>query len=236
MIYFVCDRGGARGDAATASERVTWSDIKRFDRSYWYILALNVLFASVFFPFRSTFAIEYFQDAKGLGLAAAGLVNSWVFFAAIFATPVFGLIADRFGHRALMMTVGTLLMPLTFLVLGATSWSLWISTALMGISFSVVPAVIWPSTAMLVEPSRLGTAYGLVNVLQNLGLAACNMAAGWLNDRAMAGPENPGGFDAMLWFFGILGLMAFLCVALLWRRELGPRGHGLESRAAGAVH
>ena len=240
VIYFVCDRAvyaqAVPGQAAAASERATWSDIKRFDRSYWYILALNVLFASVFFPFRSTFAIEYFQDAKGLSLAAAGLVNSWVFFAAIFATPVFGLIADRFGHRALMMTVGTLLMPLTFLVLGATSWSLWISTALMGISFSVVPAVIWPSTAMLVEPSRLGTAYGLVNVLQNLGLAACNMAAGWLNDRAMAGPENPSGFDAMLWFFGVLGLVAFLCVALLWRRELGPCGHGLESRTAGTVH
>jgi MFS family permease len=226
----VVSRDARPGSAESASERVTWSDIQRFDRSYWYILALNVLFASVFFPFRSTFAIEYFQDAKGLSLEAAGLVNSWVFFAAIFATPVFGLIADRVGHRALMMTLGTLLMPATFLVLGATHWSLAFSTVLMGISFSVVPAVIWPSTAMLVEPKRLGTAYGLVNVLQNVGLAACNMVAGWLNDRAGAGPGNPGGFDAMLWFFGVLGFVAFLFVGLLWRRELGALGHGLESR------
>ena len=241
VIYAMADRAAsghavpghaAPGGAVSASERVSWSDIKRFDRSYWYILALNVLFASVFFPFRSTFAIEYFQDAKGLSLEAAGLVNSWVFFAAIFATPMFGLIADRVGHRALMMTLGTLLMPATFLVLGATHWSLAISTVLMGISFSVVPAVIWPATAMLVEPRRLGTAYGLVNVLQNVGLAVCNMAAGWLNDRAGAGPDNPGGFDAMLWFFGILGFVAFLFVALLWRRESGPLGHGLESRTA----
>jgi len=77
-----------------------WRDLTSFDRSFWYILALNVLFASVFFPFRSTFAIVFFQDAKQLSLAQAGLVNSWVFFAAIFATPVFGLIADRFGQRA----------------------------------------------------------------------------------------------------------------------------------------
>jgi MFS family permease len=217
-------------EPASATDRVTWSDIKRFDRSFWYILALNVLFASVFFPFRSTFAIEYFQDAKGLSLQAAGLVNSWVFCAAIFATPIFGFIADRVGHRALMMTVGTLMMPLTFLILGATNWSLWISTALMGLSFSVVPAVIWPSTAMLVEPSRLGTAYGLVNVLQNVGLAVCNMAAGWLNDASGAGPSNPGGFDGMLWFFGALGFVAFAFVALLWLRESGPLGHGLESK------
>ncbi len=226
-------RYGFGAAAATArpsasAERIVWIDVWRFDRSFWYILTLNVLFASVFFPFRSTFAIEYFQDAKGLSLRAAGLANSWVFFAAIFATPLFGWIADRFGHRALMMTLGTLLLPATFLILGTTHWSLWISTALMGVSFSVVPAVIWPATAMLVEPRRLGTAYGLINMLQNVGLAACNLAAGWLNDRAHAGPRNPAGYDAMLWFFGAIGFVAFLSVASLWWRESGPRGHGLE--------
>ncbi len=89
--------------------------------------------------------------------------------------------------------------------------------------------MIWPSTAMLVEPARLGMAYGLVNVLQNVGLAACNLAAGWLNDEARAGPSNPAGFDAMLWFFGILSFVAFVFIALLWLRESGPDGHGLET-------
>ena len=231
-IYAVFD-ATSRPVAVTPSDRTAWRDIAGFDRSFWYILALNVLFASVFFPFRSTFAIEYFQDAKGLSLAAAGQVNSWVFFAAIFATPLFGWIADRFGRRALMMTLGAALMPLTFLVLGATDWSLWISTALMGLSFSVVPAVIWPSTALLVEPRRLGTALGLVNVLQNLGLAAANLAAGWLNDLNAAGPQNPAGYGPMLWLFGLLGLAAFLSVALLWQRESGPRGHRLDTVRVG---
>jgi MFS family permease len=233
IVYGVIESKMRRAVAVTTvtAERVrwSWSDLRRFDRSYWYILALNVLFASVFFPFRSTFAIEYFQAAKGLSLEAAGLVNSWVFFAAIFATPVFGLIADRVGHRALLMTLGTLMLPLTFVILGATNWNLWISTALMGISFSVVPAIIWPATAMLVEPARLGTAYGLVNVLQNVGLAVCNLAAGWLNDAAHAGRSNPAGFDGMLWFLGSLGFVAFAFVALLWLRESGPYGHGLEA-------
>jgi MFS family permease len=234
IVYRIIDGKIRRAAAVTTqtTERVSWwswSDIKRFDRSYWYILALNVLFASVFFPFRSTFAIEYFQDAKGLSLEAAGLVNSWVFFAAIFATPVFGFFADRVGHRALLMTLGTLMLPLTFLILGATNWSLWISTVLMGISFSLVPAIIWSATAMLVGPARLGTAYGLVNVLQNVGLAVCNLAAGWLNDAAHAGPANPAGFDGMLWFLGGLGFVAFAFVALLWLRESGPSGHGLET-------
>jgi MFS family permease len=208
-----------------------WGDLASFDRSFWYILGLNVLFASVFFPFRSTFAIVFFQDAKGLSLAQAGLVNSWVFFAAIFATPVFGLIADRFGQRAMLLTFGASLVPLTFAILGLTHWSLWISTAMMGVSFSVIPAVIWPSTAMLVAPARLGTAFGLINVLQSLGMGALNMAAGWLNDHSHAGPRNPAGYDPMLLMFGLFGLLGFFAVAALWRRESGPHGHGLNAAA-----
>jgi MFS family permease len=210
-----------------------WQDMTRFDRSFWYIMALNVLFASVFFPFRSTFAIVFFQDAKHLSLADAGLVNSWVFFAAIFATPVFGLIADRFGRRAMLLTIGAALMPMTFAILGLTHWSLWISTVLMGVSFSVIPAVIWPSTAMLVEPTRIGTAFGLINVLQSLGMGALNLAAGWLNDQAGAGPHNPAGYGPMLWMFFLFSTAGFLAVAALWRREAGPHGHGLNAASSG---
>jgi len=203
-----------------------------FDRSFWYILTLNVLFASMFFPFRSTFAIVYFQDAKNLTLTQASLVNSWVFFTAIFATPVFGWIADRFGRRAVLLTLGASLMPLTFLTLGATHWSLWISTAMMGLAFSVVPAVIWPATAMLVAPRRLGSAYGLINVLQSAGLAVCNLAAGWLNDVNHADATHPQGYTPMLWMFGLLATLDAASTTALWVRESGPREHGLNDSIA----
>jgi MFS family permease len=219
LAYWSLDRSRRRPAAEAWSGWAGMVRLGGFDRSFWYILTLNVLFASVFFPFRSTFAIEFFQDAKRLSLANAGLVNSWVFFAAIFATPVFGLIADRFGRRAMMLTLGAALMPLTFATLGGTGWSLWISTAMMGISFSVVPAVIWPATAMLVEPRRLGTAFGLINMLQSLGIALCNLAAGWLNDASHAGPHNPAGYDPMLWLFGCLATLGLAAAMLLWGRE-----------------
>ncbi|HTW37619.1 MAG TPA: MFS transporter [Steroidobacteraceae bacterium] len=209
-------------------EVLDWSALLRFDLSYWYILGLHVLYAAVFFPFRQTYAIEYFQHVKGLTLQQAGSVNSGVFAAAIFATPLFGLLADRFGHRALMLSFGTLLLPVTFAVLGLTDLSPWISTVLMGVSFALVPAIIWPATTLIVEPRRLGTALGVITLLQNLGLWGSNRLAGWLADRAGAGPAHPQGYAVMLWFFGLLSLTALTSALLLWGRESSPRGHGLE--------
>jgi MFS family permease len=157
-----------------------------------------------------------------------------VFFAAIFATPLFGLLADRLGHRALMLSFGTLLLPLTFVTLGLTNLSLWVSTIMMGISFALVPAVIWPATTLIVEPRRLGTALGLITLIQALGMAASNLAAGRLADFAGAGAQDPAGYDIMLGFFFLLSLMALLSAVLLWRREAGPDGHHLEAARSSA--
>jgi MFS family permease len=234
-LYYRLDRrrSGAGSAAAActpvaAAERSGLANLLKFDLSYWYILALHVLYAAVFFPFRTTYAIEYFQHVKGLTLKQAGVANSWVFFAAIFATPFFGLLADRLGHRALMLTFGTVLLPLTFVILGLTNLNLWVSTVMMGISFSLVPAVIWPATTLIVEPRRLGTALGLITLIQALGMAASNLGAGWIADRAGAGAQNPAGYAVMMWFFFLLSLVALCSAVLLWRRETGPGGHGLE--------
>lgn len=200
----------------------------RFNAAFWYILGLHVLYAAVFFPFRQTYAVEYLQHAKHLSLQAAGQVNSGVFAAAIFATPLFGLFADRFGNRVMMLVFGTLLLPVTLAVLAWTDLSPWVSTVLMGISWGLVPAVIWPATTMLVPRERLGTALGLITLIQSLGIAGANVVAGWLADAAGAGPAHPQGYDAILGFFALISLAALACVVALWRHETGPDSLGLE--------
>jgi MFS family permease len=220
--------------ARSESEQMNWKDVWGFDRSYWYILGLHCLYAAVFFPFRQTYAIEYLQHVKGLTLQEASNVNSGVFAAAVFATPMFGLLADRIGHRALLLTVGTLLLPITLAVLSLTDLTPWASTVLMGVSFSMVPAIIWPATTLIVEPRRLGTALGVITLLQNVALWGSNRIAGWLATQAGAGPDNPAGYDTMIWFFGAVSLAALTSVVLLWQRESGPQGHGLENARAAA--
>jgi MFS family permease len=210
------------------TERVRLQDIFHFDRSFWYIAILNVLFYSVIFPFRSTFAIKYFQDAHGQSLVEASTLNSYVFLAAIILTPLFGWTADKFGHRGKQMMVGSLLLPLSFLGLLSEDWGLWLTTVLLGVSFSLIPAILWPSVVKLVEKHQLGTAYGLMFMVQAIGVTAANMIAGALNDAAGAGVDNPVGYTPMLIFFALLASSAFVFAVALWRREIGPHGHGLE--------
>ena len=210
-------------------DRFIWSDLWRFDRSFWYIVGLCVTFYSVIFPFRSTFAIKYFQHAHGLALDEAGAMNGYVYLAAIFATPLFGLMVDKLGHRAFFMAFGTVLLAIAFPILGYTNMNLWVSTVLIGIAFSLVPAVLWPAVPYVVSAERLGTAYGLMTMLQNVGLTIFNVAAGQLNDASSAGPENPSGYIPMLWMFCLLSLFGFVFAAALRKRETGPEGHGLES-------
>jgi MFS family permease len=232
LVYYLLDRAARRrfdlADAAR-SDRIVWSDIWRFDRSYWYIVGLCVTFYSVIFPFRSTFAIKYFQHAHGLSLQEAGAMNAYVFLAAIFATPSFGLMADRVGRRAAFMAFGTLLLAAVFPLLAYTNVSLWLVTAMIGIAFSLVPAVLWPAVPYIVEPTRLGTGYGLMTMVQNIGMMLANLGAGVLNDASGAGPDNPAGYRSMLWMFFALSLFGFIFAALLRKRETSPSGHGLET-------
>lgn len=235
LIYWTMERAAARRGQlgnATPPDRIVWSDLVRFDRSFWYVTWLCVTFYSAILPFRSTFAIKYFQQAHTLSLKQASTLNSYVFLAAIFATPAFGWLADRVGHRALLLLLGSLLLPLSFLVLGMSpaGQNLGVSTVLLGISYSLVPAVLWPAVARLVEGNRLGTAYGLMFLLQNVGLTFCNLFVGWLNDRSGASATNPAGYQPMLLFFGVLSLAGLVFTFLLRQRERGPHGHGLEAR------
>ena len=237
IVYYGLDRYLARRydvPRPAPSERFVWSDLWRFDRSFWYVIGLCVTFYSVIFPFRSTFAIKYFQHAHGLSLQDAGALNGYVFLAAIFATPAFGFMADVLGRRAAFMAFGCFLLAAVFPILAYTDLNLWVTTVMIGIAFSLVPAVMWPAVPYLVEPSRLGTAYGLMTMVQAIGLTAINLVAGALNDANGAGADNPGGYTPMLWMFMILSLLGFVFAYALHAREVGPQGHGLESIKAGA--
>jgi MFS family permease len=219
----------ALGHAST--DKVVFSDVYKFGVSYWYIVALCIVFYSAIFPFE-TFAIKFFIEAHGTSRELGGFLVSILTAFTMFGTPAFGLFADKIGKRALLMMLGSLLLIPVYLMMGYTHVTLYAPMAMMGIAFSLIPAVMWPSVAYIVEQSKLGTAYGLMTMIQNIGLAGFNLLIGWANDHGHASAGNPAGYRLGMWIFSILGFLGVLFAFLLRQRELGPHGHGLETITA----
>jgi MFS family permease len=247
-LYWIMERRAeGRIDLGTPPEheKLQFKALYAFSRSYWYIVALCVVFYSTVFPFR-TFAIDYFQQAHGLDRETAGLLSSMLPMAAIVATPLFGLWVDRVGHRSLFMAAGSLVMlplflmvtylppgPLVSLVPFGSGpqapLTLVVVILLLGGVFSLIPAVMWPSVAYIVDARRLGSAYALMTFCQQVGWAVVPIVIGFLNDLNSAGPEHPGGYAPGMWFYTTLASLGLLFSWKLWRTETGPRAHGLES-------
>jgi len=221
--YWRIERQGPRRVAAQAAPVVAWNDLYRFGRAYWYLVALCALWYAVIYAFRSTFSIKYFQHAHGLDLAAAGALNGYVFLASIVATPFFGWLCDRIGRYAPLLALGSLLLPVAIATLGVGQ-SLGVGMVLMGVSYSLEPAVLWPLSARVVPAARYGTAIGLMWVAENAGIAGANLVAGQLNDHFGASAANPGGYAPMMTFFFGASSLGFLCALLLWRTA-GRRHH-----------
>jgi MFS family permease len=238
---------------AGSTDKVIFSDIKAFGLSYWYIVALCITFYSGIFPFE-TFAYKFFMDAHHVSREAGGDLVGMLTLFTMFGTPIFGLFVDRLGKRALLMMLGSLLLIPVYLMMAYIRSQQYITVylpssadghfafiahhlppillltmAMMGIAFSLIPAVMWPSVAYLVDQSKLGTAYGLMTMIQNIGLAGFNLLIGWANDHSHAGADDPGGYNLGMWIFSILGFLGLTFAFLLRQRELGPHGHGLET-------
>ncbi|MGZ4834443.1 MAG: MFS transporter [Terriglobales bacterium] len=204
---------------------------RMFGISYLYIVLLCITFYSAIFPFE-TFAIKFFIDAHHTSRELGGFLVSILTLFTMFGTPAFGLVADKIGRRTLLMITGSFLLIPVYLMMAYTSISLYVPMAMMGVAFSLVPAILWPSVAYIVPQAKLGTAYGLMTMIQNIGLAGFNLIIGWANDHSHAGADNPHGYAMGMWIFSALGLFAVFFSWLLRRNEMGPNSHGLETITA----
>jgi len=211
-----------------STDKVVFADLWKFGVSYWLIVALCIVFYSAIFPFQ-TFAVKFFMEVHGTSREFGGFLSSMLTLFAMIATPLFGLWVDRVGKRALLMMFGSVLLIPVYLMMGYTRINLYIPMIMMGVAFSLIPAVMWPSVAYIVGQSKLGTAYGLMTMIQNIGLFGLNLLVGWANEYGHADASNPDGYHLGMWIFSALGFLGVLFAFLLRRREMGPHGHGLET-------
>jgi MFS family permease len=204
------------------------------NRSFLYIALLCVTFYSAVFPFLK-YAPDLLSNKFGLNIEDAGWIVAWMPIGTILFTPLFGIFTDLRGKSASLMVYGSLLLVLVHLMFALTRINPYIPMLLLGVAFSLIPAAMWPSVTKIVEEKRLGSAYGLMFSIQNIGLWAFPMLIGKVLDFSNPDvtPEaikngsmvynytNP---ILMLAFMGVLGVF----FALLLKRDDKVSGFGLE--------
>ncbi|MCK5075716.1 MAG: MFS transporter [Calditrichia bacterium] len=202
--------------------------------SYIYITLLCVTFYSAVFPFIK-YAPDLLKNKFGLSLSLSSDITSMVYYATMIFTPLFGWFTDKKGKSASLMVYGSLLLIIVHLTLSLTTITPYIPMFLLGIAFSLIPAAMWPSVTKIVEENKLGTAYGLMFSIQNLGLWAFPILIGKVLDKSNPGVAEEiarGGtavydYTNPILMLSVLGVFGFV-FALLLKRADKKSDYGLE--------
>lgn len=220
-------------------EPFKFSDLGKIVSSkvFWIVALLCVLYYSAIFPFQK-YAINMLQCNLGFSAELSGTIFSVFPLGAAAITPFLGNFLDRKGKGATMLIFGSILMivcHLTFAYLPLFKGTMvgtvlaFFAIVLLGISFSLVPASLWPSVPKLVDNRLLGSAYAVIFWIQNIGLFAFPMLIG----KALAA-TNPGVTDPLQYnyttpmlIFASLGVFAFF-LGIWLKIEDKKKGYGLE--------
>ena len=207
-------------------------------KMFWLVALLCVLYYSAIFPFQR-YAPDFLNTT--LGVENGAQLFSCFPILAMVLTPFLGAFIDRKGKAASMLMLGSLIMiacHLSFAFLLPAFPSKWLAVTLvviLGVSFSLVPAALWPSVPKIIPEKLLGSAYALIFWVQNIGLGFVPLLIGWLlNEYCIAGERVVDGqtfiqydYTLPMCVFACFGIVAlFLAFAL--KKEDKRKGYGLE--------
>ena len=162
-----------------------WSDLKFLvtNPTFIYITLLCVTFYSAVFPFVK-YAPDLLMNKYDLERQISANISSILMYGTIVLTPLFGWIADYKGKSATLMYLGSVLLIASHLMFAKTMIPPYIPIFILGVAFSLVPAAMWPAVTKIVGENKIGTAYGAMFSVQNLGLWALPILIGMVLDSS----------------------------------------------------
>ena len=203
------------------------SDLKQIfsSKMFWIIALLCVLYYSAIFPFQR-FATNFLEETLNISNTEAAGLFKWFPILAMVLTPFLGAFIDYKGKGASMMLLGAVIMiachcVFAFVLPAYPSKTLALITILiLGVSFSLVPASMWPSVPKIIDEKVLGSAYCLIFWVQNVGLCLVPLLIGKLRVAT-------NGYLVPMIVFASFGVLAFL-LSLALKLEDKRKGYGLE--------
>lgn len=203
------------------------SDLKQIltSKMFWIVALLCVLYYSAIFPFQR-FATNFLEETLAISNAEAAGLFKWFPILAMVLTPFLGAFIDYKGKGASMMLLGAVIMiachsVFAFVLPLYPSKTLALVTILvLGVSFSLVPASMWPSVPKIIDEKVLGSAYCLIFWVQNIGLCLVPLLIGKLRVAT-------DGYLVPMIVFASFGVLAFL-LSLALKVEDKRKNYGLE--------
>ena len=194
-------------------------------KMFWIVALLCVLYYSAIFPFQR-YATNFIEETLCIPNDEAAHLFSFFPVLAMLLTPLLGMFLDRVGKGASMLMAGACVMivcHLSFAFLLPVLPYKWFATLLiviLGVSFSLVPAALWPSVPKIIDEKILGSAYCLIFWVQNIGLCLVPVLIGNLR-------QATGGYLVPMIVFASFGVLAFI-FSILLKKEDKKKGYGLE--------
>ena len=194
-------------------------------KMFWIVALLCVLYYSAIFPFQR-FATNFLEETLQISNAEAAGLFKWFPILAMVLTPFLGAFIDYKGKGASMMLLGAVIMiachsVFAFVLPAFPSKALALITILvLGVSFSLVPASMWPSVPKIIDEKVLGSAYCLIFWVQNVGLCLVPLLIGKLRVAT-------NGYLVPMIVFASFGVLAFF-LSLALKVEDRKKGYGLE--------
>ncbi|UYV73192.1 MFSD1, partial [Cordylochernes scorpioides] len=156
-------------------------DVIEFPSSFWMICLICVTFYIAIFPFVALGTV-FFVRKFGLSPSEANTLDGMIYLISTIGSPIVGLLVDYFGYNlswlasAIVVTIGA------HMLLAFTTLNPWVAVVILGLAYTTVACSLWPLVPLIIPSHQHGTAYGLVQALQNLGLGAVTLLAGYIVD------------------------------------------------------
>jgi len=218
---------GEMSAEASSDEEFRIADLGRIftSKMFWLVALLCVLYYSAIFPFQR-YAPNFFETTLNVDAGTAARLFSCFPILAMILTPLLGGLLDYRGKGASMLMLGALIMiacHLSFaflLPVFPAKWFAVLIVVVLGVSFSLVPAALWPSVPKIIDEKILGSAYCVIFWVQNIGLFAVPLLIGHVLD-------STGGYLVPMLIFASFGVLAFI-FAFYLKIEDKRKGYGLE--------
>ena len=165
-----------------AGEVVKITDVKDFPISFWFLTLACLAYYGAIFPFVSL-AQDFFKVRFGFSNQESNKIIGLIYLISAPVSPVLGLLLDKVGKNITWVFLAVLISGGCHCLLAFTQVSPYLGMIVMGVAYSLLASALWPIAALLIPEYQLGTAYGLMQAIQNLGTALITMAAGTIVDE-----------------------------------------------------